>query len=78
MRLEREGIPAALVAVEKLARTTGRGMARVQGMPDLPIAIIEHTSGIVTEAGADLDAVIEGAARQVAAILLTGRSDGAA
>ncbi len=38
--MERRGIPAAMTGAERLVRTTGRGMAKLQGMPDFPLAII--------------------------------------
>jgi hypothetical protein len=43
--LERRGIPAAAVGVKKLVETTGRGMCRAQGMPEYPIAVIDHPTG---------------------------------
>jgi hypothetical protein len=43
--LERRGIPAAAVGVEKLVETTGRGMCRAQGVPDYPIATVAHPTG---------------------------------
>lgn len=43
--LERRGVPAAAVGVEKLVETTGRGMCRAQGVPDYPIASIAHPTG---------------------------------
>jgi hypothetical protein len=43
--LEQRGIPAAAVGVRKLVETTGRGMCRAQGMPDYPIAVIDHATG---------------------------------
>ena len=46
--LERRGIPSAVVATEKLARTTGRAMARAQRAPDFPIATIEFHTGLMT------------------------------
>ena len=76
MTLERRGVPTALVAVEKLARTTGRGMARAQGMPDLPIAVIDHAGGIVTQAGDELEDFVAQAGAQIERILLDGTSDG--
>lgn len=42
--MERRGLAAAPVGTERLAQTTGRGMARLQGLPDFPIAII-HARG---------------------------------
>ncbi len=46
--LERRGIPSAVVATEKLARTTGRAMARAQKAPDFPIATIDFHTGLMT------------------------------
>jgi hypothetical protein len=43
--LERRGIPAAAIGVKKLVETTGRGMCRAQGMPEYPIAVIDHPTG---------------------------------
>ena len=43
--LERRGIPSAAVGVRKLVETTGRGMCRAQGVPDYPIAIVDHPTG---------------------------------
>jgi hypothetical protein len=43
--LEQRGIPAAAIGVKKLVETTGRGMCRAQGMPDYPIAVIDHPTG---------------------------------
>ncbi len=43
--LERRGIPAAAIGVKKLVETTGRGMCRAQGVPDYPIAVIDHPTG---------------------------------
>jgi len=47
--LERRGMPAAAVGVEKLVSTTGRAMARAQGAPDYPIAVIPHELGVVED-----------------------------
>ena len=41
LTFEKRGIPAATIASEKLAVTTGRGMARAHGVPDYPIAIVD-------------------------------------
>lgn len=38
--MERRGVPATAVGTERLAETTGRGMARFHGVPRFPIAII--------------------------------------
>ena len=43
----RRSIPAAVVGVEKLVKTTGRGMASAQGFPDLPMAILDHSVGVL-------------------------------
>lgn len=77
VRLEHAGVPTALIAVGKLARTTGRGMARVQGVPDLAITTIEHEAGMITSVGdEELVAMVQAAARQVRNVLLTGGSSG--
>ena len=71
--LERRGIPAAPIGVEKLVMTTGRGMARIQGFPDFPIAVIENPTGTFTGAERDarrFQAIAESAASQVESILL--------
>ena len=47
--LERRGIPVAMIGTESLVNTTGRGMARAQGIPDYPIAIVPHTLGILED-----------------------------
>ena len=43
--LERRGVPAAAVGVQKLVETTGRGMCRAQGVPEYPIATVDHSTG---------------------------------
>jgi hypothetical protein len=43
--LERRGVPSAAVGVKKLVETTGRGMCRAQGVPDYPIAMVDHPTG---------------------------------
>jgi hypothetical protein len=70
--MERRGIPAAVVGVEKLLMTTGRGMARAQGYPDLPVATFKHEAGIMTAAtGEDaMHAAMVDAAAQVEDIVL--------
>jgi predicted dienelactone hydrolase len=74
--LERRGIPAAAVGVDKLVETTGRGMCRAQGLPDYPIAVISHPTGSlasVQDAGT-LDKYAAQVAEQVARILTGARS----
>ena len=55
--LERRGIPSAVVATEKLARTTGRAMARAQRAPDFPIATVEFHTGLMTNLDSMDDAI---------------------
>lgn len=43
--MEKAGVPAVVVAVEKLANTTGKGMARAQGFTDLPIVPVDYSFG---------------------------------
>jgi hypothetical protein len=45
--IQRHGIPTAVVGVEKLIKTTGIGMARAQGVPDLPMIVLDHSIGIL-------------------------------
>ncbi len=55
-----------------MVKTTGRGMARIQGVPDFPMAVLIHALGALE--GIDDPAVIEGLANpaipQVEKILL--------
>jgi hypothetical protein len=72
--VERRGVPAAMLGAEKLVLSTGRGMARLQGAPDLPMAMIRGAGQLD---GTDLDRqriVAYGAelAPQVEDILLRG------
>ena len=69
--MEKAGIPAASIGVEKLVETTGRGMARAQGIPDYPIAVISHSMGPLADLKDDHDvqALALAAAPQVEAIL---------
>jgi hypothetical protein len=76
--LERRGIPAACIGVDKLVETTGRGMCRAQGLPDYPIASISHPTGSLASVNdaATLTRFAAEIADQVAAIL-TRRPPGA-
>ena len=47
--LERRGIPVAMIGIESLVNTTGRGMARAQGVPDYPMAIVPHELGTLED-----------------------------
>ncbi|MDA0264942.1 MAG: hypothetical protein O3A93_11935 [Chloroflexi bacterium] len=70
--MEKAGIPAASIGVEKLVKTTGRGMARAQGIPDYPIAVISHSMGPLADLKDDNDVRVLAlaAAPQVEAILI--------
>ncbi len=70
--MEKAGIPAAIIGIEKLVMTTGRGMARAQGIPDYPIAILSHDMGAMADLKSDEDVQIMAAAAapQVEAILI--------
>ncbi len=70
--MEKAGIPAAAIGVEKLVMTTGRGMARAQGIPDYPIAVVSHSMGAMADMQGDEDVqnMAAAAAPQVEAILL--------
>ena len=69
--MEKAGIPAVSIGVEKLVQTTGRGMARAQGIPDYPIAVISHSMGPLADLKDDHDIKVlaMAAAPQVEAIL---------
>ena len=46
INLERKGIPAAIIGVDRLLKTTGKGMARAQGYPSLQFAeyVFSHSA----------------------------------
>ena len=73
--MEKVGIPAACIGIEKLVKTTGRGMARAQGIPDYPIAVISHSMGSLSDLKSDdeVKALATAAAAQVEAILIGER-----
>lgn len=70
--LERRGVPAAAVGIEKLVNTTGRAMAMAQGAPDYPIAVVPHELGAVEDLrdDAEVDQLARKVVDQVEAILL--------
>ena len=72
LTMEKAGIPAAAIGVEKLVMTTGRGMARAQGIPDYPIAVVSHDMGAMADMHGDdeVQTMAAAAAPQVEAILL--------
>jgi len=72
--MEKAGIPAAAIGVDKLVQTTGRGMARAQGIPDYPIAVISHPMGTLADLRNNQQAneLAAAAASQVEAILIGG------
>jgi hypothetical protein len=69
---ERRGIPAAISAIDKLVRTTGRAMARAHGMPDYPIATIstEYLAAMDSASEEQIIDMGKQVAKQVEAILL--------
>ncbi len=73
--MEKAGIPAASIGIEKLVNTTGRGMARAQGIPDYPIAVISHAMGPLADLTGDEEVreLAVSAAAQVEAILIGER-----
>jgi hypothetical protein len=74
--MERRGVPAAAVGVRKLVETTGRGMCRAQGMPEYPIAVVDHPTGSLASVN-DADTLSRYAALvtdQVERILTAGRA----
>lgn len=69
---ERSGLPAVVIGIEKLVNTTGRGMARAQGVPDYPIAVVGHELGIIEDLKNDqeVDTIAKSLVDQVEAMLL--------
>jgi hypothetical protein len=72
--MERRGVPAAAVGVKKLVETTGRGMCRAQGIPDYPIAVVDHPTGSLASLNdaALISRYAAAIAEQVEGILTTG------
>lgn len=77
IRAEQIGFPAAAIALEKLAISTGRGMAIAHGLPDYPIAMIpqqELVSTLDNLTNEDqLAAMVKAVVDQVEDILLYGK-----
>jgi hypothetical protein len=75
--MEQRHIPAAVIGAEKLVLTTGRGMARAQGYPNLEMASVNQPLGIMnsTDAATIAELVAE-AVPQVERILLAGQPPG--
>jgi hypothetical protein len=44
INLERKGMPAAVVGLDKLVNTTGKAMARAQGYPSLNFAVFPYSA----------------------------------
>lgn len=45
INMERKGIPAAVVGLDKLLNTTGQGMARAQGYPNMRFVYLPYAVG---------------------------------
>jgi hypothetical protein len=73
--MERRGIPAAMVGAERLANTTGRGMARIQGLPDFPLIVIAG-HGLLEQIREDSEReeLAQWMASNVESVLLTGKA----
>jgi hypothetical protein len=70
--MERRGKPAAPVGTELLVMTTGKGMAKIQGVPDFPIVSVQHVGGNMSGERNDqeIERLAQQAAPQVERILL--------
>lgn len=67
-----------MVGAEKLVNTTGRGMAKLQGLPDFPLAVISGHGLLETiRTAEERAAVAEDIAYQIESILLNGTLPGA-
>lgn len=55
------------VGVEKLVRTTGKGMARAHGMPEYNFAVIVHEMGVLEDLRSQeqIDAIAENLVPQI-------------
>jgi hypothetical protein len=75
--MERRGIPSAPIGTEMLVVTTGRGMAKIQGVPDFPIVSLVLSGGNMTgwRNREELEKMAQQAAPQVERILLGKGSD---
>jgi hypothetical protein len=71
--IERRGIAAVPVGTQKLVETTGRAMARMQGVPDFPIAVVPWAMGSMDNISSadDVRALAELAVRQVEHIFVS-------
>ena len=71
INLERKGIPAAVVGLDKLLATTGKGMAKAQGYASLQFAAFPYSAEEWAGAASDEDlkARAESIASQVERIL---------
>ena len=67
MTLERKGIPTATLVTQVFA-DYARGLARMQGMKDLPITVIEHP--VAARKPEELRSRIQGVHAQIRAALL--------
>jgi hypothetical protein len=74
INLERRGMPAAVVGLDKLVNTTGKAMARAQGYPALNFAVFPYSASEWGSAATDaeLRARAESVVPQVARILTGG------
>jgi hypothetical protein len=70
--MERRGIPSAPIGTEMLVMTTGRGMAKIQGIPDFPIVSLVRSGGNMTgwRDQEEIEKMAQQAASQVERILL--------
>jgi hypothetical protein len=68
-----------MVGAEKLVTTTGRGMAKLQGLPDFPLAIIPGHGLLETiRTAEERSAVAKDVALQIESVLLHGTLPGVA
>lgn len=62
------GVPTALIACDRLVKTTGAAAARVHGMPDYPFVIIPY--GVVDVSEIELAKKVEIALPQIERALI--------
>jgi hypothetical protein len=74
INLERRGMPAAVVGLDKLVNTTGKAMAKAQGYPALNFAVFPYAASEWGSAATDAELKVraESVVPQVARILTGG------
>jgi hypothetical protein len=74
--MERHGVPSVALGTERLASTTGKGMARFHGLPDFPIVMIRDRVRLEGVRDADeRKAIVKEILPRIVAGLINGSTD---